>query len=142
MPECIVCGENSAPEDNACPFCFFSGRYFEQVLSSDERSQVLPRIRELEQVKQAEVWHHGESMFNLTVALRDGRFIVPGVLLELPGGQRAVVPAIPPVGDLWGVAVFSDPGNPPVQTSVLPDEVDDDKLVSTIEQISTLEQLL
>lgn len=141
MPECIVCGVNEAPEDKACVFCFFSGRYFEEVLSSEERSRLLTRIRELEQVKQAEVWHHGESMFNLTVALRDGRYIVPGLLLEA-GGQRAVVPAIPPVGELWGVAVFSDPNLPPVQTSILPDEVDDDKLVSTIEQISTLEQLL
>lgn len=143
MAKCIVCGAIESPEDQACIFCFFSGRYFEQVLCSEERSYVLPRIRQLEQVKKAEVWHHGGSMFALTILLKDGRYITPGVFVQAPNGQRAVMPAIPPVGDPWGVAVFSNPmEGEATETSVLPEEFSDEKLVTTIEQLSEMERLV
>lgn len=145
MAKCIVCGLNDAPDDVACVFCYFSGRYFEMVLTSDERSNVLSRIRQLEEVEQAEVWHHSEGAFILTVKLRDGRYIIPGIRVPselLEEGQQAVMPAIPPVGMPWGVAVSSDPMENPIKTTVMSDEVDDDGLVKTIEEISTLETLV
>lgn len=150
MDVCLVCNAREVSRaDRPCIFCFFTGRYFEQVLLSEERSWLLERIRQVEQVERAEVWHQGHGAFSLCVALKDGRLVFPGVKVQIvtfssddgPDDGQAVMPAIPPVDGLWGIAVANeDDEDEPVV--FMDGEFTDDGLVDAISQMASFNQML
>lgn len=115
-----------------------TGKYFRSVLCSDERANVFGRIRKLEHVVSADVWHFGGGAFNFGIILDDGRQLTLGTPAEMLG-QQVVVPAIPPAGGSWAVMVVR-----PVEgdkewadmPTVLPELVDDEGLVKVIEELT------
>lgn len=144
MELCTICEKNpcwTPGEDtdlDYCMACWFTGRYFESVLASEEREYLLVRIREIENVTSADVYHFGSGAFNLLISLADGRIIAPGMPAEMLGNP-IVVPMIPPAGTKWAVAVTrtdADRSQWGEQPTVMPDLVDDDELVKLIEEIS------
>lgn len=137
--ECEICGLGEAVNNSgACMFCFLSGRYFDKVLQSDERSNMLTRIRETPSVVRAEVFHMVEGMFTVYVQAKDGRVMVLGGSLPLPTGDGyAVMVAIPPVGAKWAVAVTSDK-----DANVLPDEFTDEGVVEAIAQMVEFDSMI
>lgn len=147
MEVCFVCGRKEAPGEEApCLFCFFSGRYFEQVLLSDERNNMLQKIRDIPQVLRAEVWHQGNGLFCLCIRLNDDRLILPGKLFEgqTQDGEPAtgVMPCIPSVDDKWGVAVAPRGEDTANDLVFMSDEFSDDELVKTIEQMAEFNEML
>lgn len=145
MDVCIVCGIRTVSEaDKPCIFCYFKGEYFEQVLLSDERSNVLGRIRGIRQVERADVWHQGHGAFALCIALSDGRLILPGVRVEAqtPEGEfTAVLPAIPPLDQPWGIAVANQQDTS--EDIVFMDGAyTDDELVEAIGQVASFNEMM
>lgn len=156
MYECDICGlEEATQEGGACFFCFYTGRYFEKVLLSDERSNMLEKIRALEHVVRAEIWHQRDGEFVLAIGLEDGRTLFPGVAIGVttvvmteegsgePMQERVVHPAIPPLGMPWGIAVMPKEAESYEDVIVMHESFStDDELVEAIKQVSTLNALL
>jgi hypothetical protein len=147
---CVTgCGRTVQGEDRPCIFCYFTGRYFTDVLMSQERSAMLTRIREIPEVERAEVWHQGNGSFSLCVALSDGRMIFPGVRMagytikegEEPEMVVGVIPMIPPVDGLWGIAVARQED---VESDItfMEGEFTDAQVVETIAQMASFNAML
>lgn len=138
---CSVCLKNEVAEGedsiDYCLDCHFSGRRFEMFLLSEERSNVLGRIRAIDQVSTAAVWHVGNGLFNLGIMLKDGRAIIPGVGITVQG-QVLVQAAVPPLGVPWGISVIAPSLTDPMlqEQIALQETFDDDELVTTIEELS------
>lgn len=138
---CAVCRTNKVIDNSEdvdyCLDCHFSGKRFEMFLLSEERSNVLGRIRGIEQVSTASVWHIGDGLFNLGIIFKDGRVVVPGVGLRVQG-QVIVQPAVPPLDTPWGIAVITpkldDPDQP--EQIALQETFDDDELVETVAELA------
>jgi hypothetical protein len=122
------------PDRNYCLPCFMTGSYFEKVLSSEDRSFMLERIRVMPHVLSARVFHAGEGAFQLAISLADGRMVTPGMAVQM-NKQRLVVPFVPDADTGWGVIVQR-----PVEaenewselTIPFPDKYDDDELVELV----------
>ena len=132
--ECEVCGGRQEGDGPCCFFCWWTGRYFDYVLCSDDRENLLTRIRNLEHVVRAEVWHQGNGGFILAIELDDGRIMFPGSPGEV-GGNKVSFPAIPPMGTMWRVNVATIEKE---EVSTMPDDVDDNGLVKAVQEISEL----
>jgi len=136
--KCSICGVvevfSTDPDRDYCLTCWMSGDYFDQMLCSDERSNMLQRIRQLPNVVTARVFHAGDSAFQLAIVLTDGRMVMPGLGGNI-NGQQLVMPFVPPADQGWGVLVRR-----PVEadnewaatTSPLPEKYDDDELVELV----------
>jgi hypothetical protein len=123
------------PERDFCFSCFMSGDYFDKVLSSEERGNMLGQIREISHVASARVFHAGDGAFQLVINLKDGRVVMPGAAAKF-AGQKMVVPFVVGAGSGWGVMVRA-----PVETDgdwfgdgvALPDVYDDEELVQFVQ---------
>lgn len=139
MALCTICEKAEVYSQNEttdhCVLCFMTGRYFEKVLESDERSNLLTRIREIPNVRLADVWHGFQAMFTFGMLLADGRMVVCGTIMD-----DIVVPAIPPVGMPWGVQIVrpieGDNEWAGATPTTMPGEYDDEQLVELIQEIA------
>lgn len=160
---CSVCsytmGETEA-EDNeleCCWACFHSGRYFEKLLSSDERKRIIPRLRDIKGIVSVQVIHLGLGQCALTIKTKDGKLIIPGEKLTqeanigpIQGQVQGVAPMIMPSDEKWGISIMPrgwcgfvgvlDREDP--QLVLAEGEYDDDELVAHISQMMELNALM
>lgn len=122
------------PDRDYCLPCFMTGAYFEKELSSESRSFMLERIRQMPHVLQARVFHAGDGGFQLAICLSDGRLVTPGSSMYM-NGQKLVVPFVPAADRDWGVLVKTpvEADNEWSGTAVpYPDDYDDEQLVELV----------
>jgi hypothetical protein len=128
--KCPICEElELQPDEMACINCRMTGRDLEFYLLHEARSCVLTRIRALTNVETAKLWPMSMNAFMLMVITSDERLVA--CCAETPLGP---LPAIPPLGMPWVIAVGSLSealGGQSVQEGGL----DDDGLVGVIQAL-------
>lgn len=103
--KCPVCQVHDIrsidPDVTACVDCVRTGRQMEFFLTQPVRSNVLGRIRLLDNVMTANLWPSQPGCFHLGIFLTDGRLVLTGGAIEAAPDTYIAAPVIPPLGQKW-----------------------------------------
>lgn len=103
--KCPVCGVHDIrtidPDVTSCVNCQRTGRNFEFFLTQPVRSNMLGRIRDLDNVLTADLWPSNPGCWQLGIFLTDGRLAITGTAVQASEDVVIAAPAIPPLGEKW-----------------------------------------